>query len=59
MPKDMRVLLTADSSGELQEDVEKYQRAYPNIAYDTRLIRTYTDEKGKYCAIISRLDSCD
>ena len=57
MPKDMRVLLTADSSDELQEDVEKYQQAYPH-----RLIRgsfVQHDEEGKYCAIISRLDSCD
>ena len=59
MSKDIRVLLSADSSAELQEDIERYQRSYPHMGYDTRVISTHTDEKGKYCAIISRLDSCD
>ena len=59
MPKDMRVRLKADSSAELQEDIERYKTQYPTIAYDTRVISTHNDEDGTYVAILSRLDSCD
>ena len=59
MSEDVRIRLAADSEAELQEDIERYKRSYPFVGYDTRVMQTFTDEKGKYVAIMSRMSSCD
>lgn len=59
MAEDVRIRFSADSEEELQEDIERYKRSYPFLGYDTRVMQTFTDEKGKYVAIMSRLSSCD
>jgi len=58
MPKDIRIRLEADSSAELQDDVDRYQMSYPSLGYDTKVISTSLED-GKYIAYVSRLDSCD
>jgi uncharacterized protein (UPF0335 family) len=58
MPKDVRIRLEADSSAELQEDIDRYHNSYPSIGYDTKVIKTDLED-GKYIAYVSRLDSCD
>jgi len=58
MPKDIRRRLEADSSAELQEDIDRYCNMYPPLGYDTRVIKT-SQEDGKYVAYLSRMDSCD
>ena len=58
MPKDIRRRLEADSSAELQEDIESYYTMYPSLGYDTKVIKT-TQEDAKYVAYLSRMDSCD
>ncbi len=58
MPKDVRRRLEADSSAELQEDIDRYYSMYPALGYDTRVIKT-AQEDAKYVAYMSRMDSCD
>ena len=59
MSEDVRIRLAADSEAELEEDIERYKRSYPFVGYDTRVMQTFIDEKGKYVAIMSRMSSCD
>jgi len=58
MPKDVRRRLEADSSAELQEDIDRYYSMYPSLGYDTKVIKTDLED-NKYVAYMSRMDSCD
>lgn len=58
MPKDIRIRLEANSSAELQDDIDRYQGFYPSLGYDTKVISTSLED-DKYIAYVSRLDSCD
>jgi uncharacterized protein (UPF0335 family) len=58
MPKDIRRRLEAESSSELQEDIDRYYRMYPSLGYDTKVIKTDLED-NKYVAYMSRMDSCD
>lgn len=58
MPKDIRGRLEAESSAELQEDIDRYYRMYPSLGYDTKVIKTALED-NKYVAYMSRMDSCD
>ena len=58
MPKDIRRRLEAESSAELQEDIDRYYSMYPSLGYDTKVIKTVLED-NKYVAYMSRMDSCD
>ena len=58
MPKDIIRRLEADSSSELQENIDSYYSMYPSLGYDTRVVKT-SQEDAKYVAYMSRMDSCD
>jgi hypothetical protein len=60
MPRNMEVMLHAESEDALRDKIEQYMQQYHPAGYYTRVTRTSYDEgKEVYTATLSRWDSCD